>query len=39
MMENNYNWDAFIEHQADVQKSYWAMAYEWLAEYEKNSEK
>lgn len=32
-----YNWEAFEECMEDVRKSYWAEAYEWLAQYEKEN--
>lgn len=30
-----YNWEAFMEQQEAVIKSNWAVAYEWLAAFEK----
>lgn len=37
-MENNYNWEAFMEHAEEVRKSYWEEAYAWLKEFEKTSQ-
>ena len=32
-----YNWAAFEAYMEDVRKSYWAEAYEWLEQYEKEN--